>query len=150
MMRSDLRKQCLAAFIQAVWDEGRVDAADDYIAQAYVIRHDPGDPWHGQTLDRAGFKDRVRQSRAAFPDQRFAIQGLFSDGDSVVMTWLWRGTHAADLPGFTATGQTIHMSGATVYMFDADDRLTGHWQITDRLGVYQQLQRGRQEASPAS
>jgi hypothetical protein len=65
------------------------------------------------------------------------------------MTWLWRGTHAADLPGFPATGQTIRMSGATVYMFDADDRLTGHWQITDRLGVYQQLQRGRQEALPA-
>ncbi len=150
MMRSDLRKQRLAAFIQAVWDEGRVDAAADYIAEVYTIHHDPGDPWHGQTLDRAGFKDRIRQSRAAFPDQRFATQGLFADGDSVVMTWLWRGTHAADLPGFTATGQTIHMSGATVYMFDADDRLTGHWQITDRLGVYQQLRRGRQEASPAS
>jgi hypothetical protein len=42
------------------------------------------------------------------------------------------------------------MSGATVYMFDADDRLTGHWQIADRLGAYQQLQRGRQGASPAS
>ena len=26
----------------------------------------------------------------------------------------------------------------TVYYFDGE-RLTGHWQITDRLGVYQQL-----------
>jgi predicted ester cyclase len=100
MTRHDLRKQRLAAFIHAVWDEGLVDAADDYIAQAYVIHHDPGDPWHGQTLDRAGFKRRVRQSRAAFPDQRFATQGLFADGDSVAMTWLWRGTHVADLAGF--------------------------------------------------
>jgi hypothetical protein len=66
MTRRDLRKQRLAAFIQAVWDEGRVDAADDYIAQAYVIHHDPGDPWHGQTLDRAGFKDRVRNRARLF------------------------------------------------------------------------------------
>ena len=95
----------------------------------------------GQTLDRAGFKDRVRKSRAAFPDQRFAIQGLFADGDSVVMTWLWTGTHLGDLPGFPVTGRTIRMSGATVYAFDGEDRLTGHWQITDRLGVFQQLQR---------
>jgi len=32
------------------------------------------------------------------------------------------------------------MSGATAYSFDAQDRLTGHWQIADRLGVFQQLQ----------
>ena len=58
------------------------------------------------------------------------------------MTWLWTGTHLGDLPGFPATGRTIHMSGATVYGFDSEDCLTGHWQITDRLGVFQQLQRG--------
>jgi hypothetical protein len=33
------------------------------------------------------------------------------------------------------------MTGATVYSFDRDDRITGHWQVIDRLGVYQQLRR---------
>ena len=28
------------------------------------------------------------------------------------------------------------MTGATVYGFDANEQLTGHWQIADRLGVY--------------
>ncbi|MDO6413808.1 ester cyclase [Sphingomonas sp. BIUV-7] len=135
------RKQRLAAFIRRVWDEGDASAADEYLADSYVIRHDPGDPWDGMTLDRAGFRDRVERSRAAFPDQRFDIQELFADGDSVVMSWLWAATHQGDLPGFPASGKTIRMSGATVYGFDAEDRLTGHWQITDRLGVYQQLQR---------
>ena len=37
--------------------------------------------------------------------------------------------------------ERIRMSGATAYLFDDADRLTGHWQICDRLGVYQQLQR---------
>ena len=31
------------------------------------------------------------------------------------------------------------MSGATVY-YVKDGMFTGHWQITDRLGVYVQLQ----------
>ena len=141
------RKDRLTAFIRAVWDEGDADAADAYVAATYTIRHDPGDPWDGAVLDLAGFKDRVRQSRAAFPDQRFDIQGLFEDGDSVVMTWLWSATHQGDIPGFPETGKPIRMSGATVYAFDADDRLTGHWQITDRLGVYQQLHRN-QAANP--
>jgi steroid delta-isomerase-like uncharacterized protein len=134
------RQQRLANFIRQVWDEGNADAADTYVAATYTIHHDPGDPWDGKVLDLAGFKDRVRLSRAAFPDQRFAIQRMFVDGDDVAITWLWAATHSGDIPGFPASGQPIHMSGATVYTFDGEDRLTGHWQITDRLGVYQQLQ----------
>lgn len=141
--RSEARKQRLARFIRRVWDEGDADAAADFVAATYTIRHDPGDPWEGMTLDLDGFKDRVRRSRAAFPDQRFDIQGLFADGDTVVVTWLWHATHRGDLPDFPASGRTIRMSGATAYLFDAEDRLTGHWQIADRLGVYQQLQRNR-------
>lgn len=140
MMPLISRKRRLAEFIRQVWDNGNLDAVDADLADAYTIHHDPGDPWNGQTLDRAGFKDRVVKSRAAFPDQRFDIQALIAEGDSVVMTWLWSGTHGGDLPGFSATGRVIRMSGATVYGFDQDQRLTGHWQITDRLGVYQQLQ----------
>lgn len=142
MSGASSRKARLTRFIEQVWDQGDEDAVDLHVADAYVIRHDPGDPWDGQTLDRAGFKDRLRKSRAAFPDQTFDIQALFEDGDEVVMTWLWSATHTGDLPGFAATGATIRMSGATVYSFDAEDRITGHWQITDRLGVYQQLMAG--------
>jgi steroid delta-isomerase-like uncharacterized protein len=135
------RKERLVSFIRQVWDEGDAEAADAYLGESYTIHHDPGDPWEGAVLDLYRFKDRVRTSREAFPDQQFAIQQLFEDGDSVVMTWLWVATHAGDLPGFPATGETLRMSGATVYNFDAQDRLTGHWQIADRLGLYQQLQR---------
>jgi hypothetical protein len=84
MTRHDLRKQRLAAFIHAVWDEGLVDAADDYIAQAYVIHHDPGDPWHGQTLDRAGFK-AVCVNRA----RPFRISALPRKG-CLLMATAWR------------------------------------------------------------
>jgi steroid delta-isomerase-like uncharacterized protein len=131
-------KEILTRFIQEVWTEGNVDASDRYIASAYTIHHDPGDPWEGQTLNLEDYKERVRLSRAPFPDQRFAIHGLFEDGNAVVMTWLWEGTHLADLPGFPASGKKITMSGATVYYLDGE-RLTGHWQIVDRLGVYRQL-----------
>lgn len=131
-------KARLVQFIREVWSEGNVGASDKYIAPRYTIHHDPGDPWEGRELDLAGYKERVTISRAAFPDQVFAIQELFADGDAVAMTWLWSGTHKGDIPGFPATGQTIRMSGATVYYLEGD-RLTGHWQVTDRLGVYQQL-----------
>jgi predicted ester cyclase len=100
-----------------------------------------GDPWDKQQLDLAGYKDRVRISRAPFPDQRFTIQDLVGEASTAVVTWLWSGTHQGDLPGFPATCYNIKMSGATVYYFDGAS-LTGHWQMVDRLGVYMQLRQG--------
>jgi steroid delta-isomerase-like uncharacterized protein len=138
MLNNDQRKEIITRFIQEIWNEGNVEAADQYVAPKYTVFHDPGDPWNKQELDLKGYKDRVRLSRAPFPDQRFALQELFADGNAVAVTWLWTGTHRGDMPGFPATGRVIAMSGITVYYFDGD-RLTGHWQITDRLGVYQQL-----------
>ena len=128
-----------------MWSEVNVEASDKYIAPKYKILHDPGDPWEGRELDLIGYKERVRTLRAAFPDQIFDIQGLFADGDAVVMTWLWSATHKGDIPGFPATGKQITMSGATVYFFEGG-RLAAHWQITDRLSVYQQLQRAKAAA----
>ena len=134
------RKALLAAFLERIWNIGDVSACDRFIAESYTLRHDPGDPWDGRTLDLAGYKERLAISRAPFPDQRFEVQAMLEDGDAIAVTWLWSATHTGDFPGFPATGQRITMSGATLYAFDADNKLTGHWQITDRLGVYQQLQ----------
>jgi steroid delta-isomerase-like uncharacterized protein len=132
------KKTLLEQFIKEVWSEGNIDACDRYIADNYSIHHDPGDPWHQQELSRTQFKDRVRLSRAPFPDQHFALQRVMAEGSSVAATWFWTGTHAGDLPGFPASGKQINMSGATVYYFEGD-RITGHWQVTDRLSVFQQL-----------
>jgi len=141
MGNGQVRKRRLAQFIDEVWNCGREEAVDRYLAPSYTLHHDPGDPWDGQVLDVDGFKARLRASRAPFPDQQFDIQRLCADGDAVMMTWQWKATHLGDLPGFPATGEIIRMSGATVYLFGPAERLTGHWQIVDRLGVYQQLQR---------
>ena len=135
---NDNLKTILTRFIREVWDEGNAEAADKYIAHKYTIHHDPGDPWDKKVLDLPGYKERVRILRGPFPDQRFAIQGLFADGNAVVVTWFWTGTHRGDIAGFPATNKQLRMSGATVYFFDGE-KLTGHWQITDRLGIYQQL-----------
>ncbi len=140
MSTTEGNKELLTQFVEEVWNAGNIAASDKYIAPKYKIHHDPGDPWDKQELDLPGYKERVRLSRAPFPDQRFTIQDILAEDNRVVITWLWSATHKGDIPDFPATGNQIRMSGATVYYFE-DGRLTGHWQITDRLGVYMQLRR---------
>lgn len=131
-------KELLSRFIQEVWNRGDIEAANKYVAPIYTIHHDPGDPWDHQVLDLAKYKERVRLSRAPFPEQRFFIHDLVAEGNRVVMTWDWVGTQKGNLPGFPATGKQIRTSGMTVY-FVENGRFTGHWQVVDRLGVYTQL-----------
>lgn len=128
-------------FLDEVWSEGKVEAVDVWLAPQYTIHHDPGDPWHGKTLDIEGYKERLITSRAPFPDQQFHIQELIGEGGEVAVAWLWTGTHDGDMPGFPATGNVVSMSGLTIYYFEGD-RVSGHWQVTDRLGVFQQLSAG--------
>jgi predicted ester cyclase len=134
-------KDLLTQFLEEIWNAGNIEASDKYVAPKYTIHHDPGDPWERQELDLAGYKERVRVSRAPFPDQCFTIQDVVVEANRAIITWLWSATHRGDIPGFPATGNNIKMSGATVYYIDGG-RLTGHWQITDRLGVYVQLRQG--------
>jgi steroid delta-isomerase-like uncharacterized protein len=133
-----MKQDILKEFIRRVWNEGDADAASDFIAPYYTIYHDPGDPWEGVTLDLEGFKDRVRKSRTPVPDQHFDLQEVFENETSVAITWLWQGTHMGPIADFPASGQQLRMSGATVYYFDGD-RITGHWQIADRLTMFRQL-----------
>jgi steroid delta-isomerase-like uncharacterized protein len=126
--------------LEEVWNQGNLDAITDLIAPRYTIHHDPGDPWDGQTLDRQGYVDRVRQSRMPFPDQKFTVVDSLGDDRRVFITWTWQGTHVAAVGAFEPTGKVIRMSGATVYYHD-NGLFTGHWQIVDRLSVFAQLRR---------
>lgn len=134
-------KQILADFLKAVWTDGKVDAVDQYLADSYTIHNDPGDPWDGQTLSVEGFKNRLVQSRAMAPDQIFHVEKMVEEGNEIAVAWRWSGTHLGDIPGIPATGRKITMTGLTIYGFGGD-RLSGHWQVADRLSVFQQLTQG--------
>jgi steroid delta-isomerase-like uncharacterized protein len=125
-------------FLEEVWNRGDIEASRKYVGGRYTLHHDPGDPWDGKELDLTEFEERVRISRMPFPDQHFDVQDVLADNEKVMLTWNWRGTHLGDLPGFPPSGQQITMTGATVYYID-NQKITGHWQLVDRFGVYQQL-----------
>ena len=137
-MNNAQNKLAVERLLAEVWTRGETAPVAELIGDSYTIFHDPGDPWEGQTLDRAGYIERLTASRAPFPDQRFTIEALIAEQDKVAVTWTWAGTHLRPVAGIPASGRVIRMSGATIYSF-AGAGIVGHWQIVDRLGVFQQL-----------
>lgn len=132
------RKALLADFLETVWSQGDVSRLAQFLAESYWLEHDPGDPWEGQRLSRAGFRDRVLTSRAGAPDQRFTVVQMVEEAGTIAAAWTWAGTHLGDLPGLPASGRAITMSGLTLYRFQGA-RICGHWQVADRLSVFRQL-----------
>lgn len=128
----------LTDFMETVWNRGDVDAVDRFLADAYVIHGDPGDPWEGKTLSREEFKHRLLASRAPFPDLRFQIAETIAAGDQVVIAWRMLGTQTGAMGGVPPTGRPIAVQGMTIYDF-RDGLIAGHRQVVDRLGVVQQL-----------
>lgn len=137
-MSTTANKQAVERILLEVWSRGETTSVATLVADNYTLFHDPGDPWEGRTLDRDGYIERILVSRAPFPDQSFSIQTLLAERNEVAVTWLWTGTHRGDIAGIAATNRLIKMSGATVYSFEGA-QTSGHWQMTDRLSVFQQL-----------
>jgi predicted ester cyclase len=137
-MTPDGNKAAVVRLIEEAWSAGNLHVADEVLAPGYVIRHDPGDPWEAKTLSLETFKERVVHARTVFPDLRFTILELIAEGDKVAVSWRFRGTQAGPLPGVPASGRQVDVSGLTIYDFHGD-KIAGHWQEIDRVGLMQQL-----------
>jgi predicted ester cyclase len=125
-----------------VWSAGDMSAVDRLVATRYVIHSDPGDPWEGQTLDRATYRERVMYSRTAFPDLVFLLHDVIATEHRVAVRWSAEGMHLGDLPVLPATRRRLRFAGQTIYDI-VDDQVAGHWQVVDRLGFMQQLRGAR-------
>jgi steroid delta-isomerase-like uncharacterized protein len=128
----------LADFMDAVWNRGDLDAVDRFLADEYTIHSDPGDPWDGATLTRAGFKERLAESRGPFPDLHFDVSETIAEHDRVAIAWTMRGTQTGQMGPLPPTGRRIDVQGMTIYYF-RDGRIIGHRQVVDRLSVARQL-----------
>jgi len=137
-MSPQKNKEAIVRLIEEVWNNGNFQIADQFISLQYTIRHDPGDPWEGQTIDLATYKDRVKRSRDVLPDQKFYIEDLVAEDNKVAVSWRFTGTQTGDLPELPATHRPVNISGLTIYYF-SNDKIIGHWQVLDKLSLLGQL-----------
>ncbi|MGA2727119.1 MAG: ester cyclase [Terracidiphilus sp.] len=131
---SAANKEVIRAFIEHVLNQGRFDRMNDLVLENFIEL----DPLPGQQQGREGLKAVLMQFRSAFPDIRWRIDEMVSEGEKVVTRFTWTGTHRDTFLGIPATGRQVEVKGVVIDRLEtgkmADSRI-----LMDTLGLLQQL-----------
>lgn len=85
-----------------------------------------------------GVEEAHRMLRTGFPDVRFTIDQLVSEGDKVAMIASGRGTHKGDFIGLAPTGNRVSWVGLRCFRI-VNGRIAEGWSQFDQLGILQQI-----------
>lgn len=132
---SEGNKAVVRRFIEEVINAGNLDAADELIAPGH-INHDPTAPEVPPGPE--GIKQLIGMYREAFPDIRFEIAEMVSEGDTVAHRWTFTGTHEGEMMGVAPTGNRVEVMGVEINRVE-DGRITASHTVSDAMGLMQQL-----------
>lgn len=131
--------ELVRAWFKEVWDEGRVDAIDRYLAPDWTTEglELPGSP---ELSLQERFKLLHRDFRAAFPDIRITVDRTVSENDLVAAHCTVRGTHKGEALGFPATDRQVEFTGLAMLRIK-DGKFVQSWQSWNFLDMHKQLGR---------
>lgn len=124
-------------YIQRVFNEGRVELLDDYLAPAYAVQEGaPGTPPGAE-----GVRQAVAMFRDAFPDLNITLEEVIGEGDTVAARSTVRGTHRGGIMGIPPTGKQVSVGSLTMIHME-NGKLTASWVKTDIGELMRQLGEG--------
>jgi predicted ester cyclase len=85
-----------------------------------------------------GIKQIVQTYLSAFPDLAYTVEEQVAEGDMVVTRWRARGTHQGEFMGVAPSGNTIEVSGMSMYRI-AGGEIAEDWVNWDALEMMHQV-----------
>lgn len=129
---SEASEALVRRMFEEVWNERRLDVADEICAPDYYGYGPYGDE-AGPDAVKQGVVNRIK----AFPDVHATIEDIFSTGDRVACRVTFHGTHQGEFRGAAATGKQVTWTGIWIYRV-ASGKLVERWHNWDLLGLLQQ------------
>jgi len=136
-MSVERHKETVRRIFEDYVNRGKAEFLAELFAEDYVIVQSGAPP-----AGREAFAATIAALREGFPDTRYSIAEMASDGDVVTVHWQWQGTHRGVFRGpagvFPATGKSISNDGAATFHVE-DGKVTRGRVISDRLGFLHQI-----------
>jgi predicted ester cyclase len=136
-MWAEENKRLIRRFFDEVWNEGRVELAEEFVAEGYVSHN----YLNISVLGPEGIRQAVLAQKAAFPDQHTTIEDLIAEGDKVVVRGRDDLTHAGEFMGYPPTGRRITVTWIDIFRIE-DGKLVEAWLETDSRLFIEQLKGG--------
>ena len=130
---SEENKAIMRRIYEEIFNEGKLELADELVAPEMVNHTAPGAPCGTEPVKRL-----VAMLRGAFPDHHIAIDDMIAEGDKVVMLNTYSGTHQGEFMGIAPTSKRFVQRQVHVMRF-AKGKAIEHWGLRDDLGQLQQL-----------
>lgn len=135
----DNLRQLITRFVEELWNERRLEVADAIFAKDCVTHQlRSGAPIDAVPRGPEAVKEHVTGWIASFPDLRFRIEQMLSEGDRVVMQLVMEGTHWGEWMGIPASGKRLQIRMFTVHRV-MQGKIVEDWVLVESLGLFQQL-----------
>lgn len=132
-------KQLINRFVEELWNERRLEVADAIFAKDYVTHQlHSGVPVDAVPRGPEAIKEHIAGWIASFPDLRFNIEQMLSEGDRVATQLLMEGTHRGAWLGIPASGKKLQIRMFTVHRV-LQNKIVEDWVLVEALGIFQQL-----------
>jgi steroid delta-isomerase-like uncharacterized protein len=122
-------RQAYDAMNAGDWDKFATLISDDF------VDHNP-DP--GQKPGAKGAIESLSHFRAAFPDLKFTIQHIVTEGDMAAVHFKLTGTNKSEFMGKPATGKTFTIEGYDL-LHIVKGKAVERWGVSDNASMIMQL-----------
>ena len=128
-------KAIVLRLIEEVLSKGNLSVADELLDVNFVL-HLPGssEPLRGVE----GLKRAAEVFRSGFPDRRFLVEDVISEGDKVAVRAVQQGTHQGVFQGINPTGKQVNVTAIAIFRV-VNGKIAEEWLSSDRLGLLQQI-----------
>lgn len=131
---SEENKALVRQHITQIWQEGNLDAIDEFYAPNTVDHSLPP----GLPPGIEGVKAYVGMMTSALTNSEIVVEDQIAEGDLVVTRWSSQTTHSGDLMGIPATGKRVSVTGIGINRI-VDGKIVESWSEADMMGLMQQL-----------
>ena len=133
-MSADEMKNVIRRHLEEMWHEGKLEIAEEICAENLTY-HDPAS---SAAISLASYKEYITAVRTAFPDLRYVVYDMISEGDKVMVRWCFEGTQKGAIRGIRPTDRHVSFTGMSLYTIE-NGKITEAWTNWDTYGYLQQL-----------
>jgi steroid delta-isomerase-like uncharacterized protein len=126
-------KSLALQLIDELWNQ-KTPTLIETLYAVHCVLHTPDGALHGLT----GATQLYTAYTTAFPDMRFTVEDVVAEGETVVIRYIFAGTHQGALRGIAATGKPVSVAGMVLLRF-AEGKVVEQRGVWDSLSLMQQL-----------